>query len=77
MVEIFASDPHKAREIHLRLLPLFTGLFCDASPGPLKAGLRMLSLPSGPVRPPLADADEQTEQVVADALRSAGVLDPR
>ena len=73
MVEMFPTDPGKAREIHLRLLPLFTGLFCDASPGPLKAGLRMLGLPGGPVRPPLVDADERVETVVRDALRAAGV----
>jgi 4-hydroxy-tetrahydrodipicolinate synthase len=73
MVETFPSDPAKAAEIHLRLLPVFTGLFTDASPGPLKAGLRMVGLPAGPVRPPLADADERVETVVREALQAAGV----
>lgn len=73
MAEIFPTDPAKAAEIHLRLLPLFTGLFVDASPGPLKAGLRMVGLPAGPVRPPLADADERVEGIVRDALTAAGV----
>jgi 4-hydroxy-tetrahydrodipicolinate synthase len=73
MVDAFATDPQKALEIHLRLLPLFTGLFVDASPGPLKAGLRMLGLPAGPVRPPLADADARVESIVRDALQTAGV----
>ncbi len=73
MAEIFPSDPAKARDIHLRLLPLFTGLFVDASPGPLKAGLRMVGLPAGPVRPPLADADERVEGIIRDALQAAGV----
>ena len=73
MVELYPTDPAKATEIHLRLLPLFTGLFVDTSPGPLKAALRMVALPAGPVRPPLADADEQVEQVVRDALEAAGV----
>lgn len=73
LVEVFPTDPAKAREIHLRLLPLFTGLFVDPSPGPLKAALNMVGLPGGPVRPPLADADSGVEQVVHDALLAAGV----
>ena len=73
MVDAFATDPQKALEIHLRLLPLFTGLFVDTSPGPLKAALRMLGLPAGPVRPPLADADERVEAIMREALQTAGV----
>lgn len=73
MVELYPTDPLKAAEIHLRLLPLFTALFVDTSPGPLKAALRMVGLPSGPVRPPLADADEKVEAVVRDAMTAAGV----
>ena len=73
MVEVFDTDPAKALQIHLRLLPIFTGLFCDPSPGPLKAALRMVGLPAGPVRPPLADADERVETIVRDALEAAGV----
>ncbi|MBA2529714.1 MAG: 4-hydroxy-tetrahydrodipicolinate synthase, partial [Euzebyales bacterium] len=42
MIELFATDPAKARELHLRLLPLFTGLFADTNPAPLKAALRMV-----------------------------------
>jgi 4-hydroxy-tetrahydrodipicolinate synthase len=73
MVEMFATDPAKAAEIHLRLLPVFTALFIDASPGPLKAGLRMVGLPAGPVRPPLADADDRVTAAVREALIAAGV----
>ncbi len=73
MIDVFSTDPAKAREIHLRLLPLFTGLFCDPSPGPLKAALRMVGLPAGPVRLPLVDADERVEAVLRDALAAAGV----
>ncbi|HVM20061.1 MAG TPA: 4-hydroxy-tetrahydrodipicolinate synthase [Egibacteraceae bacterium] len=73
MVELYPTDPVKAREIHLRLLPVFTGLFVDTSPGPLKAALHMAGLPAGPVRPPLADADERVEQALRDAFDQAGV----
>ena len=74
MIEVFGSDPNKAREIHFRLLPLMTTLMkADTSPGPLKAALRLVGLPAGPVRPPLADADERVEAALRDALDAAGI----
>lgn len=74
MVEVFPTDPGKAREIHLRLLPLMTALMTlDPSPGPLKAALRQMGLPGGPVRPPLVDVDPDGDRAVADALAAAGV----
>jgi 4-hydroxy-tetrahydrodipicolinate synthase len=73
MVDLFAGDPIKAREIHYRLSPLFKALFVDASPGPLKAALAMLGLPAGPVRPPLVDVDDDVKAILRDALHAAGV----
>jgi 4-hydroxy-tetrahydrodipicolinate synthase len=77
MIEVFGTDPVKAREIHHRLLPLFTTLMrADTSPGPLKAALGLLGLPAGPVRPPLVDADEAVIAAVREALIGAGVHVP-
>lgn len=77
MIEVFPTDPTKAREIHYRLLPLFETLMkADTSPGPLKAALRLLGLPAGPVRPPLVDADEHVTGLVREALLTAGVQLP-
>jgi 4-hydroxy-tetrahydrodipicolinate synthase len=74
LIELFPTDPHKARDIHHRLLPLMTTLMkADTSPGPLKAALRLLGLPGGPLRPPLADADDAVVAAVRDALAAAGV----
>lgn len=73
MVDAFATDPGKAREIHFKLLPLFSALFCDVNPVPLKAAMRLAGLPAGPVRAPLADADQSTIDQVRDALRAVGV----
>lgn len=73
MLDVFESDPAKAREIHLRLLPLFEALFADSSPGPLKAGLRMLGLPGGGLRLPLVASGDAVVAGVADALVAAGV----
>jgi 4-hydroxy-tetrahydrodipicolinate synthase len=77
MIDVFPTDPARAREIHLRLLPLLTGLMSiDPSPGPLKAALRMMGLPGGPVRPPLADVDSAGREAVRAALEAAGVQTP-
>lgn len=74
MIDVFPTDPGKARDIHLRILPLMTTLMtADPSPGPLKAALRQLGLPGGPVRPPLVDADDTVAGLVADALAAVGV----
>lgn len=69
----FESDPVKAREIHLRLLPLFRALFLEPSPAPLKAILNDLGLPAGPVRPPLVSADGETLRALRAALDHAGI----
>jgi 4-hydroxy-tetrahydrodipicolinate synthase len=74
MIELFGTDPGKAREIHHWLLPLLEALMkTDTSPGPLKAALHLTGLPAGPVRPPLADADETVVAQVRQALAATGV----
>ena len=68
MVAVHATDPVRARELHLACMPLHRALFLDPNPGPLKAVLRARGLPAGPVRLPLADADEVVAAKVVDAL---------
>lgn len=73
LVDVFPTDPAKAREIHHRLLPLFTALFAEGNPVPLKAALELVGLPGGPVRPPLATASDATVAELRQALHAAGV----
>jgi len=68
MVAVHATDPVRARELHLACMPLHRALFLDPNPGPLKAVLRARGLPAGPVRLPLADAGEAVTARVVDAL---------
>jgi 4-hydroxy-tetrahydrodipicolinate synthase len=66
MIAVFPTDPARARELHLRCLPLHRALFAAPSPAPLKAALAAAGLPAGPVRAPLAAAsDEVVARVVA------------
>lgn len=73
LIDRFPKEPGEAASIHHRLLPLFSALFCDTNPVPLKAALAEVGLPAGPVRPPLADADADVVARVRDALAATGV----
>src|SRR3954464_14100401 len=68
-----SGDLVKAREINESLLPIYTGIFRTQGVILVKAALRELGLPSGPVRPPLVDATpEQVAQLRAD-LTAGGI----
>lgn len=68
MIDVFASDPLRARQLHLACLPLHRALFAEPSPAPLKAAMAELGLPAGPVRLPLAEASPEVTRTVLDAL---------
>jgi 4-hydroxy-tetrahydrodipicolinate synthase len=51
-----AGDVTRARDLHLGLLPVYTGLFRTQGVILTKAALTLLGLPGGRVRPPLPDA---------------------
>src|ERR687890_9293 len=62
-----AGDLARAREVNESLLPVYTGIFRTQGTILMKAALRELHLPSGPVRPPLVDATpEQVAQLRLD-----------
>ncbi len=71
-----AGDVARARSVHYELLPVYTGLFRNQGVIMTKAALRLLGLPGGPVRPPLANAsDAETERLRTD-LAAGGVKLP-
>jgi 4-hydroxy-tetrahydrodipicolinate synthase len=67
------GDVRTALAVNQRLLPVYTGIFRTQGVILVKAALRLLGLPAGPVRPPLIDAtDDQITQLRAD-LAAGGV----
>jgi 4-hydroxy-tetrahydrodipicolinate synthase len=58
----------EAREIHMRLLPLFHVLFIETNPGPVKAALEMLEMGTGELRLPLVPAGEAGKRKVREVL---------
>jgi 4-hydroxy-tetrahydrodipicolinate synthase len=75
MVDLFAKGRLTgAREIHLRLLPLFHVLFIESSPGPVKAALEMLGAGTGELRLPLVPVTEATREKVKRVLKDLDLL---
>lgn len=68
------GEVEAARAIHMRLQPAVAALFCTTSPIPLKAALKMLGLPGGPLRAPMFEATEAEKAIVEGALKDLGVL---
>jgi 4-hydroxy-tetrahydrodipicolinate synthase len=75
MVRLFlGGDAEGARKIHLRQFPLVKALFCETSPGPVKHALSLMGLCSPGMRLPLAPVSQATEKLVADELKSYGLI---
>ena len=69
------GDVTQALALHRKALPLLVGIFRAPGTVLVKAGLRELGLPAGPVRLPLVDATaEQLEQLRKDAAEAAITL---
>ena len=69
----FAGDTAKARDIHRTLLPVYTGVFRTQGVITIKAALRTLGRPVGPVRLPLVDLDEAGLATLRADLAAGGV----
>ena len=68
-----AGDTARAREIHLRLQPVYRGMFRTQGVILAKAALALLGTPVGPVRLPLVDATDEQRAVLAADLSAGGV----
>lgn len=75
MVSAFLSGHlDEARDIHLKLLPLFHVLFVETNPGPVKAALEMLGHGTGEMRLPLVPISETSRGKVRDVLKELHLL---
>jgi 4-hydroxy-tetrahydrodipicolinate synthase len=68
-----SGDLVKARAINESLLPVYTGIFRSQGTIMVKAALRELGLPAGPVRPPLVDATAEQIARLRTDLAAGGV----
>ncbi|MBE9118510.1 4-hydroxy-tetrahydrodipicolinate synthase [Lusitaniella coriacea LEGE 07157] len=72
--EFEAGKIETAREIHLKLLPLFKTLFCTTSPIPVKAALKLQGWAVGGVRPPLCEMPEELQKTLKSVLNSLSLI---
>lgn len=74
MIRAFESGQvAEAREIHLRLQPLFKTLFIMTNPVPVKAALRLQGWDVGTVRSPLVDVSEEVTEALKAVMDSLGL----
>ncbi len=69
-----AGDREKAAAINERLMPLHTGLFCEANPIPVKWALHDMGMLETGIRLPLTVLSQEHREPLHQALQQAGVL---
>lgn len=74
MEAFFAGDVLTATRIHLRLFPLFRGLFITSNPVPLKEALNMLGHDVGGLRLPLTGATDAEKAQIREVLQNLQLL---
>lgn len=74
MIEAFAGGAvERAAELHLRLAPLFRGLFMTTNPILVKAALRLQGFDAGGLRLPLVEASPAEIDTLRKAMVESGV----
>ncbi|MGQ9557689.1 MAG: 4-hydroxy-tetrahydrodipicolinate synthase [Desulfurispora sp.] len=69
-----AGNVKLATQLHLKLYPLFKGLFITTNPVPLKAAMTLLGWPVGGPRLPLVEATSQEKESIKKVMEQAGLL---
>jgi 4-hydroxy-tetrahydrodipicolinate synthase len=70
---IAADDLPAARTQHLKLFPLFRGMFAETNPIPIKAAMAMAGMIRNELRLPMTPLSAQYEPALRTLLTSAGV----
>ena len=71
---MLSGDIEKAKEINLRLFPLFEAMFLETNPIPVKRAAELMGLPAGHVRLPLGGLSEENEQKLRKVLEALGLM---
>lgn len=76
MEALWNADILRARELHLRLLPVIDAIFPATSPNPapIKAALQLQGFDCGDLRLPLVECTSQERENIRIAMENAGIL---
>lgn len=73
MIEVFPSNPARAKSIHQKLIPVFKGMFAYPSPTPIKYATSLNGFDCEDVRLPLVPLNDEQKQSVRDCLNSVHI----
>jgi dihydrodipicolinate synthase len=68
------GEVEKAREINIKLYPLFEAMFLETNPIPVKKAAEMIGLASGDVRLPLGALSEDNKEKLRKVLEGLGMV---
>jgi 4-hydroxy-tetrahydrodipicolinate synthase len=75
MVTAFSANRvDEARQLHHKLSPLFSALFLETNPIPVKEALAMMGKIDGEIRLPLCPMAADTREKLARALKDYGLI---
>jgi len=75
MIDAFVrGDAPEAARIHLKLFPIFKGLFITTNPIPVKEALNMMNMQVGGFRLPMTGASEAEKAAIREMLASNGLI---
>ncbi|MDX1565536.1 MAG: 4-hydroxy-tetrahydrodipicolinate synthase [Phycisphaeraceae bacterium] len=69
------GDFKSAREAHLKLFPLFKGMFLETNPIPIKTAMSLAGLDTGELRLPLSEMDSVHRKTLEGLLVAQGVIE--
>ncbi len=68
------NELEKARNLHLKLYPMFKGMFLTANPIPVKTALNLMGFAVGGFRLPMCEADEQEVESIRSLLKAYDLI---
>lgn len=68
------EDYQRAQELHYEMINLIKALFIESNPVPAKTAMRIMGLPSGPLRQPLAEMKEDNVEILKKALKDSNLI---
>ncbi len=75
MISAFTSGQNRtATEIHIKLLPLFKGLFCAPNPMAVKAALKLQGWEVGSLRLPMCELPDELQPFIEQLLQQQGLI---
>lgn len=74
VTKALAGDYAAAREMHLKMFPVFKAMFIESNPIPVKAAMAMAGLVGPEMRLPLCEPAEPHRAQIENILREYGVL---